>query len=326
MVTRITRFILALQLLVAVACAVALRNFYGVATSAAIVFGIAFILCFRALITANNFFLAWIYRSQTPDHYRLTLSQALRLFFGEFKATIITSSWTMPFHAFRPHTVANSAGLPVLLIHGYGCNSGYWHSMSKALVKANITHQAINMEPVFGSIDEFVPIVHDAVETLCKQTGQDKIIIVGHSMGGLAARAYLRVHRDRRIAKVITLGTPHRGTGIANFGRGVNCEQMRWTGNASEGVSSQWLRELAASETEETYRLFVSIYSHHDNIIAPQTSSYLPGARNIEYHGIGHVALMLNRTVQARVIDEILATSGKVSASYVPGLMGASAH
>jgi hypothetical protein len=53
------------------------------------------------------------------------------------------------------------------------------------------------------------------------------------------------------------------------------------------------------------YALFVSIYSHHDNIIAPQTSSRLPGATNIELCGIGHVALAPHPAVQARVIDEI---------------------
>jgi hypothetical protein len=32
-----------------------------------------------------------------------------------------------------------------------------------------------------------------------------------------------------------------------------------------------------------------SIWSHHDNIVAPQTPAALPGARNIEVGGIGHV-------------------------------------
>jgi hypothetical protein len=62
---------------------------------------------------------------------------------------------------------------------------------------------------------------------------------------------------------------------------------------------------LAASEDAQTRALFVSIYSHQDNIVAPQTSSHLPGATNIELHGIGHVALALDAKVQSLVVAEI---------------------
>lgn len=77
-------------------------------------------------------------------------------------------------------------------------------------------------------------------------------------------------------------------------------------------MPSAWLQQLAARESRQRYALFVSIYSHHDNIIAPQTSSHLPGARNIDIHGIGHVALGLNPRVQEIVIDEIRA-AGKLA-------------
>ncbi|GAB3544597.1 hypothetical protein GCM10027343_19970 [Noviherbaspirillum agri] len=257
------------------------------------------------IITFNNFVLARRYRSELPLHYRIGWWQACRLFLTEFKATMTSSSLTMPFHAFSRNVPHDPEGLPVLLIHGYGCNSGYWHSMSKALVRAKIAHYAVNMEPVIGGIDEYVPIIHETVERICNETGHDKVILVGHSMGGLVARAYLRVHGNKRIAKVITLGTPHHGTGLAHFGVGLNTQQMRWTATEQEGIASDWLRDLAAGEGPDTYRLFVSIYSHHDNIISPQRSSHLAGAKNIEFHAIGHVALGLDPVIHAQVIREI---------------------
>lgn len=217
----------------------------------------------------------------------------------------MSSSWTMPFHTFSRRIVANPATPPVLLIHGYGCNSGYWHAMSKALIRANITHYAINLEPVLGGIDEYVPKIHEAVEHICRENGGSKTVIIAHSMGGLAARAYLRDHGSRRIARVITLGTPHHGTALARFGIGLNTRQMLWTLGEQECLSSAWLRKLAASEDESVYRLIVSIYSHQDNIVSPQTSSHLNGARNIEFHGIGHVALASHALIQAQVIREI---------------------
>jgi len=39
----------------------------------------------------------------------------------------------------------------------------------------------------------------------------EKVALVGHSMGGLVAKAYLNKYGDEKIEKLITLGSPHRG-------------------------------------------------------------------------------------------------------------------
>jgi triacylglycerol esterase/lipase EstA (alpha/beta hydrolase family) len=124
-------------------------------------------------------------------------------------------------------------------------------------------------------------------------------------MGGLAIRAYIREHGLQRIAQVITLGTPHGGTAVAQFGVGANCAQMHRSHDSRGGTPSRWLQRLEASENAQTRTRFVSIYSHHDNIIAPQTSSYLPSAINIGLHGIGHVTLAVDASVQSLVVEEI---------------------
>jgi triacylglycerol esterase/lipase EstA (alpha/beta hydrolase family) len=218
----------------------------------------------------------------------------------------------MGFCTFRDRP--GSAGFaPVLLVHGYGCNSGYWHFMSRALRRAGIGHHAIDLEPVLAGIDQFVPALHARIEEICRQTGHERLIIVGHSMGGLVARAYLRDHGAARVARVITLGTPHRGTGLARFGAGHNSRQMRWTGKAADGRCSAWLARLERSEDPALRPLFVSIYSHQDNIVSPQLSSCLAGAVNIEFNGIGHVALGLHPRVLREVIAAIRSSSGKQS-------------
>jgi hypothetical protein len=104
---------------------------------------------------------------------------------------------------------------------------------------------------------------------------------------------------------VITLGTPHRGTRMAAFGIGENCRQMTWVPPEVSGHADTWLAHLAASEHREIRARIISIYSHHDNIVWPQTSSHLEGARNIEFHGVGHVALAGDRRIQHCVIEEI---------------------
>jgi triacylglycerol lipase len=306
MIARITRILLIFQVLIGIGIFMLMTRVLHVSGVAlALLSSAALLLLLRLLITGNNFYLAWRYRSETPQHYRIDGWQACTLFLSEFKATMTASSWAMPFHRFSKRVAAYPQELPVLLVHGYGCNSGYWHAMSKALLRANITHYAVDLEPVIGGIDEYVPLIHAAVERLCRETGQDKVVIVAHSMGGLASRAYLRDHGSHRIAKVITLGTPHHGTALAQFGVGLNTHQMRWTATEQEGLASAWLRKLAASENPTVYRLFVSMYSHQDNIISPQNSSCLPEAKNIEFNGIGHVALAYSTKIQAEVIREI---------------------
>jgi len=318
MIIRITRILLLIQAIFALAIGMLMIRLWHVESPfSAAAIGILCVLAFRIAITANNFHLASRFRSALPDDCKLNWLQSGRLVFQEFCATMWSSSWSMPFQAFDKHVAAHRVGLPVLLVHGYGCNSGYWKSMSKALARTGITHYAINLEPVFASIDDYAVIVHRAVEALCAETGHDKVVIVAHSMGGLATRAYLRDHGSARIAKAITLGTPHHGTALARHAVGLNTDQMRWIADGSNGTPSKWLQQLSQGEDAATRALIVSIWSHHDNIISPQNSSHLSGARNIELHGIGHVALAMHPKVQKIVIDEILQTTKASEAAVV---------
>ncbi len=264
--------------------------------------GMLAVLLVRMLISANNFYLSWRAGSVTPPDHALNLPRAANLFWQEFNSSMLTSSYYM----LRPIGMQlqpreQQQGLPVLLIHGYACNSGYWLPMSKLLKQARISHYGIDLEPPGASIDDFVPQVQTAVERLQRETGSAQVIILAHSMGGLVARAYLRHHPDAPIARVITLGTPHHGTALASFGPGSNAAQMR--------RDSPWLDALAASEANTQRMLFSSIYSVHDNIIAPQDSSDLPGARNLVFGAIGHVALGRHPAIMHCALQEITTTA-----------------
>jgi len=311
MISRVTRMLLLIQAIVGLAIVWMVLQFFRIGNIwLAVALALALVLTVRFGITVNNFMMAWRHRSPLPDDCALGWTDMLRLVLGEYLATMWSSSWTMPFFRVERHVAAQAHGLPVLLIHGYGCNSGYWRSMSRALERAGISHHAVDLEPVFGSIDAYADLVDRAVERLRTETGSDKVVIVAHSMGGLATRAYMRAHGDSRIARAITLGTPHHGTALARHGIGENTLQMGWTPGGEQGTASEWLRKLAESEPPSRRALFVSIFSHHDNIISPQMSSWLPGARNVELHGIGHVALALHPRVQSLVIEEVLAAAG----------------
>ncbi len=119
-------------------------------------------------------------------------------------------------------------------------------------------------------------------------------------MGGLAARAYLRAQGPARVAKLITLGTPHHGTRTAPLGLGANARQME--------PRSVWLESLARGESSAAAAVPVtSIYSSDDNVIVPRESSVLDDAKNVRLSGIGHVSLAFSAPVRDMVLAEIAA-------------------
>jgi pimeloyl-ACP methyl ester carboxylesterase len=51
------------------------------------------------------------------------------------------------------------------------------------------------------------------VDAVTKLTGKPKVFLVGHSMGGLASRAYIQyLGGGSKVAGLITIGTPHQGS------------------------------------------------------------------------------------------------------------------
>ena len=280
----------------------------------ALLASLALVLLARLLISANNFRMAARFASPTPDSFKLGLAAQARLFGEEFMASMLHASWFMARATACERIYDDAVGPPVLLVHGYGCNSGYWAHLTPLLDAARISHATVDLEPVLGAIDGYVPLVARAIDSLRARTGAARVIIVAHSMGGLVARAYLRAHGAARVAHVFTLGTPHHGTSLARRGIGRNAAQMRRDDNAVGVVPASapecaWLRALGASETAATRALITSFYTHHDNIVAPQTSSELPGARNVQFGGVGHVAMGRNRTILTRLLHEIATIS-----------------
>jgi pimeloyl-ACP methyl ester carboxylesterase len=302
---RLLQLLLVVQAAAALAIALAVWRWLGAAPWLAALAGLLCVVLVRLAISANNFVMSARFASPTPAGFALGPVARLRLFAEEFAASMLSSSWFMARASAAARIYPGATTAPVLLVHGYGANGGYWYHLARLLDAARISHATVDLEPVMGSIDDYVPLVEEAARALLAAAGSDRLVVVAHSMGGLVARAWLRRHGLARVARVIPLGTPHHGTSLANFALGANAAQMRRTAAAA----SAWLRELAASEGPATRALITSIYTHHDNIIAPQTSSLLPGARNLEFGGVGHVALGSNARVLAEVMREIAAAN-----------------
>jgi triacylglycerol esterase/lipase EstA (alpha/beta hydrolase family) len=297
MVVRILLAIMAVQIAAALAIWYAAARY--VPADLALLLALLAVVLVRGAISANNFRMARKFGCAVPAEHQLGLAGRLCLFCGEFRASMLASSWTMLRHDPTPFFAPASRALPVLLVHGYGCNGGFWAALRTLLRRERVSHDTVDLEPVTAPLDDYVAQLDCAVQRLLAATGAPRIVIVGHSMGGLVARAWLRRHGARNVARVITVGTPHHGTGLASLGIGANARQMR--------QDSAWLVQLA-QEGAPHVPLITSVWSWHDNIVAPPTSCRLPGARNIVFSGIGHVALGSDSRVLSRILDEILAS------------------
>ncbi len=247
-----------------------------------------------AAILGQQFVLAgWLRRRVRPD-LRFGIGATLRAWGGEIAASMRTFFYAQIRHAARPLPSGDDpARMPVLLVHGYFCNHGIWYAFARWLAARGHAVEAVDLEPVFGALDGSVEIVANGVERLRSRTGAARVAVVAHSMGGLAARAYLAARGHEAVAAVVTLGTPHRGTWLARFSRAANVVQMR--------LDCEWLRALAGGETPTTRALFTVVISHHDNIVVPAAIQTLEGARTVELVGRGHVELAYDRDVWAHV-------------------------
>jgi triacylglycerol esterase/lipase EstA (alpha/beta hydrolase family) len=252
-----------------------------------------------AAFTAVYFALAWGWRARRPREHRLGVAGSVQLYVGEVGA--IAASW--PRMALARWLARDPppapARLPVLLLHGVLCNAGVWVGMRARLRTLGIGPiYTLTFAPPLASIDAFADQMAAKVAAILAATGADRVAVVGHSMGGLVARACLRRHGPQHIALLMTLGTPHHGSVHAWLCAGRCLAEMR--------PGSAWLAELNRDEGTPAPVRFVSLWSWHDSMVAPQTSSRYQGALNVELEGIGHNALLGEQRVFERVADELM--------------------
>ncbi len=259
------------------------------------------IVIVRVAAALVSFLLTETFRSPRSESTHIGMRGWLRLLYAEVWAVLRVFFVLHPLEPWlnRPEPPVPATGTPVLLVHGFFSNGGYWWGIKRYLRRNGIVAlYTLNLEPLFADIDELAEQLAQRVAAIRRASGRPRVVLVAHSMGGLVCRAYLqRNGAAGHVARLVTLGTPHAGTVLARLLPGPNLRQMR--------PRSGWLMALRERERGGPAVATTCIYSVHDNIIAPQDSGTLPGAKNIPVAGVGHLEMTFSPIIQDLVLQTL---------------------
>ena len=274
----------------------------GVPFAALPLLGVAAFLALRIALVALACALArrWAAAASAPlgaaGFLRLVASET-RAFLQAFVFGQVLQHWLAPRD---PERIVPGV-TPVLFVHGIYCNAGVWHRQLAHLRREGAANLfCVNLGPPLSGIDHFASQLARRVAEVCRACDASKVIVVAHSMGGLVARAWrARLGGDTRMARLVTIGSPHRGSRLARLVPGRCAAQMI--------PGSGWLARLEAHEAQAAVVPTTCILSWHDTLVAPQDSALLPGASSLALDRLGHLGLLLDAAVHRRVQEEIAA-------------------
>jgi triacylglycerol lipase len=113
---------------------------------------------------------------------------------------------------------------PIVLVHGFlgfgeiqlfGRRFRYFRGVAEAMAETGACVHIVTLPPL-ASVEDRARVLAEAVRALPAA----RVHLVAHSMGGLDARyAIARLGLTDRVASLVTIGTPHRGTPLARLGK-----------------------------------------------------------------------------------------------------------
>ena len=153
------------------------------------------------------------------------------------------------------------------------------------------------------------------VDQVLGWTGASEVDIVGHSQGGLLARWYIRfLGGEGPVDSLVTLGTPHYGTQLANLGSLFGLWNCLGFGACTQAaVGSGFLAELNAGDDTAAGVRYTTLTTRLDEIVVPYTNALLRGdgsgnlviQQQCSLRVVEHLGLPSDAAVQEGVVDAL---------------------
>jgi triacylglycerol esterase/lipase EstA (alpha/beta hydrolase family) len=202
---------------------------------------------------------------------------------------------------------------PVLLVPGYGGNTASLQPLADRLTAAGRDATVVDLPgDGRGDLRDSAEMLGRAVDAAVERTGATTVDVVGYSAGGLVARVWAADGGAAQARRVLTLGSPHHGTRLADLAGDVApgqcpvaCQQMT--------QDSDLLTRLNAGDETPEGPTWVSIWTTQDETVTPPDSARLDGAVNLTVQSVcadaqvGHGGLPRTPLVQEMVVAELAA-------------------
>jgi pimeloyl-ACP methyl ester carboxylesterase len=189
--------------------------------------------------------------------------------------------------------LGRGSGRPVVFVHGYTQNRVNFIGLARALGRAGLGPSFGFNYPWHLAIDESARRLGGFIERVCAETKSAAVDVVAHSMGGLVALEHLHLATPSRVRKLVTIAGPHGGVSWRGPVFGRSGASMR---RGCEFIVDRAGRQIAVP--------VLSIYSTHDNIVYPPSTSSLTtrGGKDAMVSAAGHLAILFDPQVAREVI------------------------
>ena len=198
----------------------------------------------------------------------------------------------------RPFLPAQDQRTPVLLVPGFGMNRSCMFFLGLALRRRGWRWVwSINNRAVGGprGVASFAANLEAQVDLLRRVSGNERVDLVCHSMGGLiAAQALQHGKLAGKVRRVVTLGTPYQGTQMAAFGFWLPEHRDLFP-------KSEIVQRLEDNPTPT-----VAIWSRSDHLVVPSLRAEPDWVRHgphksWELESLGHLEMCISARVFAAV-------------------------
>jgi triacylglycerol lipase len=182
----------------------------------------------------------------------------------------------------------------VVLVHGFLATAGVLRPLAERIESETGAHAATFTHLPGEGIERIARRVADLVGRLPART--KRLHLVGHSIGGLAARHYVEaLGGDPRVVQTVSIASPFSGVPRA---------LRLLPGQLAKDLdqSSALLARLRAGMGRGVPHF--SIAGTHDALVA---SGALPSAERLEVAGCGHNALLYEPAVLGEVVSRVRA-------------------
>ena len=191
---------------------------------------------------------------------------------------------------------------PIILIHGLWNTSSIFYCITSKLDDIGIEYFAPTLEHSFGMTS-----IHDLTNTLNelileKYGLEEELDILGFSMGGIIGRYWIQKFKGyKRTRRLITIGSPHKGTLIAQF-----VPKFPFRGISEMKIKSKFLRELANTDFFLNDVECISFFTYWDLMVFPSWWTNLNFGEKISVKVYKHRNLVRNRFSVEKIIEKIM--------------------